>query len=99
MNNVIHHTADAIIASDVISLPTRKNPSAVQVVAGAMQVMINAATQRNFKQRSADFIFNPDTNGIDAFDFRKIPLVLQRGEEALAKVGVTLKEQLQIRLN
>lgn len=90
VNNVpCAHVADPtnehykVIASDVICLSDTSSPKTTEVVSGAFSIMIQAQTQRQFDAHPPDFIFRPDTRKIDAFDFHKITLVLERGDEAI----------------
>ncbi|VUD69167.1 putative NTE family protein [Thalassocella blandensis] len=72
-----------IIASDVISLPTFRSPSTLQVMSGALNIMIADRTRRLMQEFPPDFIFKPNTEGVDAFDFHKIADVLVQGQAAV----------------
>ncbi len=87
-----------IIASDVISLPTNRHPSSIQVMSGAMNIMLAASTQRQMREFPPDFTFKPNTEGVDAFDFHKIAPVLEKGEKAMALTRDTLAKTLNINL-
>ncbi len=83
-----------LIASDVISLSTEENPSTTQVLSGAFSIMLRAATKQHFFHAPPDFIFQPDTSRVDAFDFHKIAEVLHRGEETAEKIAQELERVL-----
>jgi NTE family protein len=75
-----------IIASDVIGLPEAQDPNTLQIMSGALHIMLEARTQERLKKYPVDYLFKPNTLGIDAFDFIKIASVLQCGDTA-AKVA------------
>lgn len=77
----IKQDLDLVIASDVITLPKDQEPSSTQAMSGAVDILLVAATQQQLKEHPADFIFQPNTAGIDVFDFHKINDILERGEE------------------
>lgn len=96
-----------IIASDVISLPTFQAPSSLQVMSGALNIMIADRTRRLMEEFPPDFIFKPNTEGIDAFDFHRIADVLLQGESTLqlsraklaAMLGIKDKKSEEEKLN
>jgi len=83
-----------ILASDVICLSKSEDPKATQVLNGALNIMLHAATEREFEDCPPDYVFRPDTNEIDAFDFHKIATVLDRGELEITKSEASLKNLL-----
>lgn len=83
-----------VIASDVICLSTKGTPKTTQIIAGAMSIMLRAATERKFADCPPDFVLHVDTEDIDSFDFRKINKVLKRGDEAVAKASAQLERLL-----
>lgn len=83
-----------IIASDVISLPKRSKPNSTQVLSGSLNIMLRNATEQKFSQFPPDFIFAPDTDKIDAFDFHRISRVLDRADEAMSTQSRDLEHLL-----
>lgn len=86
VNNVptsaVYSDSDYVLASDVIGLPRFEEPSATQIFSGAFHIMIHAATKLQFMNYPPHFLFQPDTHGIDAFDFHRIEEVFDRADEA-----------------
>lgn len=72
-----------LLASDVISLSEATQPKTTQVMSGAISILLQRLTQTEFEKHPPDFLFKPNTQDIDAFDFHKILQVLEKGEEAL----------------
>lgn len=85
-----------VIASDVISLPVDPSPSYLQVMSGALNIMIADRTRRMMEEFPADFVFKPNTKGVDAFDFHKIADVLVQGDEAIKDSRLALGKVLEI---
>lgn len=73
------------IASDVIDLPAQEAPTTMEVVAGAINIVINHATRERLRQHPPTLLFEPDTSGIDAFDFHRLREAIARGEQAVAR--------------
>ena len=86
--------ADCIIASDVISLTTEPSLSNTGVISAAINIMIRTASQKQLAEHPADFVFRPNTEGIDAFDFHKIKRVLECGEDAMRLQSAELMAQV-----
>ncbi len=84
-----------LIASDVICLSASEEPKMTRILTGALSIMLRAATEAKFARCPPDFIFAPDTEGIDAFDFHKIAKVLDRGDLAIETSGKSLAHLLQ----
>ena len=82
------------IASNVINLPQKQNPKTKHILSGALSVMLNQATQATLTEFPADIMFQPNTDGIEAFDFHKINRVLKIAEEAAEKIMPDLKNIL-----
>ncbi len=72
-----------VIASDVICLSDINIPKTTEVLSGAFSIMIQAQTRKQFEMHPPGFVFRPDTRKVEAFDFHKIALVLDRGDEAI----------------
>lgn len=85
-----------IIASDVISLIETREPKVSEVLSGAFSIMLRAATEQHFLQTPPDFIFRPDTQEIEAFDFHKISAVLGRGEQAMSTSAAQSLQELLV---
>lgn len=85
---------DCIIASDVISLTTETSLSNTGVISAAINLMIRSASQKQLLEHPADFLFRPNTEGIDAFDFHKIKRILECGEEAMRLQNAELMAQI-----
>lgn len=85
-----------LIASDVITLPTNPSPSSLQVMSGSLNIMIADRTRRLMQEFPPDFIFKPNTEGIDSFDFHKIADVLVQGEAARKLSSEALARVLEI---
>ena len=83
---------DTLIASDVISLPRHENPRTKHVLSGALSIMLSHSTAQQIKKYPPDILFQPDTDGIDAFDFHKINHILERGENAVSLISQQLLE-------
>lgn len=84
-----------IVASDVISLSQTSEPKMTQVLTGALSIMLRSATEQKFALYPPDFIFRPNTDNIDAFDFHKIAKVLDRGDKEIAKVEKFIEKILE----
>jgi NTE family protein len=79
--DVAAKSSSLIIASDVISLPEEKEPSTWQIMSGALHIMLEEGTNKRLQDYPVDFIFKPNTSGIDAFDFMKIATVLEQADK------------------
>ncbi len=82
------------IASDVISLSKRPNPNSTQILSGAINIMLRHSTELKFSQYPPDFVFCPDTDKIDAFDFHRISRVLDRGDATISEQAHNLEKLL-----
>ncbi|MFL0811296.1 MAG: patatin-like phospholipase family protein [Agarilytica sp.] len=92
--NQLYGKGQLLIASDVISLSGIKQPKTTQVLSGALSILLQKLTQVEFEKFPPDFVFQPDTQEIDAFDFHKIVQVLARGEHEISKYKNSLRALL-----
>lgn len=80
-SNHIQH-CEFKIASDVMSLPEKQNPKTLDVVNGAINIMIINATKRSLIDAPVHLLHTVAMPDIEAFEFRKIDEVLNRGDKA-----------------
>ncbi len=88
------HDSDFVIASNVITLPVSDTPKTLEVIDGAINIMVTHVTRQALAQFPADILVQVDSNGIDAFDFLKIEEALARGDIAAAKALPELRAGL-----
>lgn len=81
--NHIYQQADIMLASDVVMLDRKTNPNPFQSLSGSINIMLRHATETQLVQCPPHFLFQPDTSGIELFDFLKIGKVLERGDRAI----------------
>ena len=80
------------IASDVISLPSKDTLKTLDVVNGAINIMIVNTTEQIMKAYPVDLINKVDLQDIEAFDFHRIDDVLKIGDQAAADIEKSLLE-------
>ncbi len=71
-------------ASDVMALPKKQDPKTLEVVNGAINIMVVNASRLSLHAHPVDLLIQPHAEGVDAFDFHKIDEVLKRGDEEAA---------------
>ena len=85
---------DIKIASDVIAPPVVKDPKATEVISGALSIVISHATRCSLEAHPVDVLCQSNMEGIEAYDLRRIPDALERGEEAAAAIEPQLLERI-----
>lgn len=91
--NHIQH-CDLKIASDVMSLPVKERPKTLDIINGAINIMIVNSTQKTLAQAPVNVLHRVAMPDIDAFEFHKIDAVLKRGDSAAATIEPQLKALL-----
>lgn len=88
--DLIEHDADIIIAVDVVGAPTeaeRKNPTSVDLMFGATQLMMQSIIANKLKQCQPDILIRPAVSKYRVLDFMKI--------DALLAETVDIKDELK----
>jgi NTE family protein len=88
--DLIENAADIIIAVDVVGAPTeaeRKNPTTVDLMFGATQLMMQSIIANKLKQCRPDILIRPAVSKYRVLDFMKI--------DALLAETVDIKDELK----
>jgi NTE family protein len=100
--DLIEHDADIVIAVDVVGAPSemeRKQPSSVDLMFGATQLMMQSIITSKLSQCRPDILIRPPVSRFRALDFLKIDAVLAETaavkDEVKCAVEAALKAHYQ----
>ena len=79
------------IASDVMSLPKGSHPKTPQLLSGAVSIVLHNQTAQTLERFPPRILFQPSLQSIDAFDFHKINIALDAGNQAIEHVSSQLE--------
>ncbi|WNO09066.1 patatin-like phospholipase family protein [Teredinibacter sp. KSP-S5-2] len=79
----IFNKADVTFASDVISLHQKRDPNPIQSLSGSVNIMLRQSTRLQLEAYPVTHLIEPDTTGVELFDFRKIGKILTMSEQSV----------------
>ncbi|HEY4191893.1 MAG TPA: patatin-like phospholipase family protein [Mesorhizobium sp.] len=99
--DLIEHDADIVIAVDVVGAPTdaeRKNPTTVDLMFGATQLMMQSIITNKLKRCRPDILIRPPVSRFRVLDFMKVDAVMAETASVKDEVKRAIEAAVEARL-